>query len=417
MRHIAKQVALCTFGTILEWYDFSLFAALTAIMSVIFFPHTDKYAAMMSTFAVFASGFIMRPIGGIFFGQLGDRIGRKSTLLITILIMTFSTSAIGLIPTGLTISTILVVFLRLLQGFAASGEYPGAIILLGEQTQITKKGFVASFGIFAAPAGIFFGTLICAIASRIIEHTNMIQWGWRIPFLLAAPFGLIGFWIRKALLESEEFKVAEAKKLLVKTPLLILLKKYSGSFLALSCLYILSSSAFYINFIYLGSYSMNLHKLSVNDALYINTLITLIYALSILMFGLLSDYLGKKILMMSACIFIISFTYPLFVFILSGSMYDQILGQAVISALLGMFVGPLAIQSANFFPTQLRYTGVSISLNFATAIFGGTTPIICAWLVRISNDVMMPSYYLITIALLALGVIIFKNRKIKNNLI
>ena len=139
---------------------------------------------MMSTFVVFASGFIMRPIGAIIFGHLGDKIGRKSTLLITVIIMTISTAAIGLIPAGLSLSTSLLVIFRLIQGFAASGEYPGGITLLAEQPNINKRGFISSFGIFAAPAGIFIGTLVCMITSKLIDHHSMVQWGWRAAILL-----------------------------------------------------------------------------------------------------------------------------------------------------------------------------------------------------------------------------------------
>ena len=417
MRPLIKQIVLCTFGTLLEWYDFSLFAALAPIIAEIFFPHSNHFSAMMSTFVVFASGFIMRPIGAIFFGHLGDKIGRKSTLLITIFIMTISTAAIGLIPTDLTISTLLLVFFRLAQGLAASGEYPGGITLLAEQLKANKRGFIASFGIFAAPAGIFIGTLACAIIAKLIDHANMIQWGWRVPFLLGAPFGLIGYFIRKSLLESEEFQIAKREKLLIKIPLLSLIKEHRRGFIALLCLYILSSVSFYVNFIYLSGYAVNVHKYSTASMLYVNAVITLVYAMTIPLFGLISDYLGKRFLMAGACISMICFIYPLFLYILNGDINMQVWGQAFISIMIGMFVGPLAMLSADYFPTQVRYTGVGMSLNISTAIFGGTTPLVCAWLARISNNPIMPAYYFIGIAALALVVIVLTKPDIKNEVI
>src|SRR3990167_3081381 len=414
MKSITKQIILCTFGTLFEWYDFSLFAALAPIISEIFFPHSSHFAAMMSIFVVFASGFIMRPIGAIFFGHLGDRIGRKSTLLITVFIMTISTAAIGLIPVGLSLSILLLVIFRLAQGFAASGEYPGGITLLAEQPNINKRGFVSSFGIFAAPAGIFIGTLVCVITSKLLDHSNMIQWGWRIPFLLGAPLGLIGYLARKALLESEKFRVAKQKNILTKIPVLYLIKEYRREFMVLLCLYILSSVSFYMNFIYLSSYSVNMYKLGTMGALYLNSVTTFVYAISIPLFGLFSDYLGRKPLMIGACLLMICFMYPLFLFILNGDISAQFVAQSLISMMIGMFVGPLAILSADFFPTQVRYTGISMSLNISAAIFGGTTPLICASLTKISNNAITPAYYFIFVAALALiAITLTKPNRIK----
>lgn len=402
MRSLTKQIALCTFGTLFEWYDFSLFAALAPIISEIFFPHSSHFVAMMSTFVVFASGFIMRPIGAVFFGHLGDKIGRKSTLLITVLIMTASTAGIGIIPVELSLSTLLLVIFRLIQGFAASGEYPGAITLLAEQPNINKRGFISSFGIFAAPAGIFIGALVCMITSKLIGHHSMVQWGFRIPFLIGAPLGLIGYLIRKTLLESEEFQIAKQEKILIKTPVLHVIKEYHREFIALFCLYILSSVSFYINFIYLSNYSVNAHKWEAANAMYLNTVTTCIYAISISLFGLFSDYVDRRLLMILACLLMTCFVYPLFLFILNGGLAQQFMAQSLISLMIGMFVGPLAILSADLFPTQIRYTGVSMSLNISAAIFGGTAPLICVWLAKISHAAIAPAYYFIFVAALAL---------------
>lgn len=407
MRLITKQILLCTLGTLLEWYDFSLFAALSPVISEIFFPHSNHFAAMMSIFVIFASGFIMRPLGAIFFGHLGDKVGRKSTLLLTIAIMTISTTAIALIPTQLAISTLLLVIFRLIQGFAASGEYAGGITLLAEQSNVNRKGFITSFGIFSASAGIFIGTLVCVITLKIIDHQNMIHWGWRIPFLIGLPLGFLGYIIRKALLESTEFQMAKQNKFLLPIPIMQLIKKYKKEWIGLSCLYILSSVSFYMNFIYLSNYSINMHKLGTTEALYLNLLITFTYAISIPLFGFISDYLNKKLLMISACILMICSIYPLFIFILHGNIALQFSIQSLISIMIGMLAGPLAILSASFFPPQIRYTGVAMSLNVSASIFGGTTPLVCAWLTHISNNAIAPAYYFILVAVLALISLIY----------
>lgn len=416
MKSITKQIALCTFGTLFEWYDFSLFATLAPVISGIFFPHSSHFAAMMSIFVVFASGFIMRPVGAIFFGHLGDKVGRKSTLLITIFIMTFSTSAIGLIPTNFKFSALLLVIFRLTQGFAASGEYPGGITLVSEQSNAERKGFIASFGLFAAPAGIFSGTLVCIFFTKVLGQNNMVEWGWRIPFLIGTPLGLIGYFIRKTLLESEAFQTAKQEKRLIQVPVFHLVNKYFKRFIALFCLYVFSSVSFYMNFIYLSTYSVNVHKLSISNAMYLNSVTTFIYALSIPFFGFFSDYLGRRrLLMFGSCLITICFMYPLFMIILNGDINTQIMVQSLVSIIIGMFVGPLAILSADFFPTEVRYTGISMSLNISAAIFGGTAPLICAWLTNVTNNEIAPAYYFMFSSVLALiAIILVKPSKIKS---
>lgn len=406
MKSVKKQVALCTIGTMLEWYDFSLFASLAPIISELFFPQSNQFTAMMATFVVFASGFIMRPVGAIFFGHLGDRKGRKSTLLITILVMAIATAGIGIIPVTSTLSTVLLIIFRLVQGFASSGEYPGGIVLLAEQKNQLHKTFISSFGIFSAVMGIFFGTFVCTITTKIIGHNDMIQWGWRIPFLLGAPISIIGFFIRKSLLESVEFQQIKQEKKLNGYPLITLFKSYYKEFLAVFCFFIFSNVSFYVNFIYLSSYSLNRQQIDLTSLMYLNSATTLAYALAIPFFAFVADYIGKRTLMITGCILIIFSIYPLFMVILSGILAIQIIAQIFLSILIAMFVGPLSAMSAEYFPTEIRYTGVGMALNFSAALFGGTAPLVCAWIAKMTNNPLTPSYYVILSAGVALIAVI-----------
>ncbi len=410
MISLKKQVLLCTFGTMLEWYDFSLFASLTVIISSIFFPKTDTSHAIMYTFMVFASGFLMRPIGAIFFGHLGDKIGRKSTLLLTIFLITLSTTVIGLIPTGMFFSTTVLIGCRLFQGFAASGEYAGGITLLSEQPS-DKKGFISSFGIFSAIIGIFFGSLVCTIISKLIGDQLMTHWGWRIPFLLGAPIGILGYFLRKSLLESTEFIKTQNENLIQKIPLLQLLKKYKFNLISLFCMYVFSSISFYINFVYLNSYLIANKNIGITVSMFINSLTILIYAICILFFGFISDFFNKKYIMMLGCILMVILIHPLFTLILKGTYWEIILAQSIISILIGMFVGPIASLSIEFFPINVRYTGVAIALNFSAAIFGGTAPLICAWLAENFNSYYAPAYYFMFATILAFLATFSSHRK------
>lgn len=402
MRVEIKQVVLCTLGTMFEWYDFSLFASLTPLLSEIFFPNSNPVASLMSTLMIFAGGFIMRPVGAIFFGHFGDRIGRKSTLLITILIMTIATTGMGLIPVGVTLSTLLLVICRLAQGFAASGEYPGGIVLLSEQLGFRRKAFISSFGRFAAVIGIFLGTFVCTIVTKAVGHENMIQYEWRIPFLLGAPIGLIVFLIRTSLLESVEFQIVKQASQLSRIPIIVILRKHYKEFAIVFCFYILSNVSFHVNFIYFSSYFLSHNKIDLTSSMYLNSLTTLIYAISILFFGFLSDQFSKTSIMITACVLMIILVYPLFVVILNGSFYAQITAQVFLAILIGMYGGPLPALAADYFPTQVRYTGIATSLNFSAAIFGGTAPLICTWLAKITHNPISPSYYVMLAALLSL---------------
>jgi MHS family proline/betaine transporter-like MFS transporter len=402
MKTLKKQIALCTLGSLFEWYEFTVFASLTPIISILFFPHSNHFAAMMSTFAVLASGYVMRPLGALFFGHLGDTLGRKYTLLITIFLMAGATTAIGLIPTGYPFSTVALVIFRLAQGFATSGEYPGGLALLAEQNNHKHKSFIASFGIFSSGAGCFAGALGFAIIQHCVSNESMLQWGWRLPFLLGAPLGLIGYKLRKSILESPKFQEAKRAGLISHSPILQLLTQHYKTLIAVVFISILTNTLIAINFFYLGNYSLSIHKLTATHVTYLYLLITFIYALAILFFGWLADFFNKKRMIMTASLLIIAFSYPLFEIIIGASITTQFFAQTILSLLVGMVLGPFASLLAESFPTAVRYTGMSITLNVAASFFGGPAPMICGWLTSITGLATAPAFYVMGVALLAL---------------
>jgi MHS family proline/betaine transporter-like MFS transporter len=407
MNTLKKQIALCTLGSVFEWYEFTVFASLTPIISILFFPHSNHFAGMMATFAVFASGYIMRPLGALFFGHLGDTLGRKYTLLITIFLMATATTAIGLIPTGYSFSTIALVIFRLAQGFATSGEYPGGLALLAEQNSHKHKAFISSFGIFSSGAGCFVGALGFAIIQHCVSNENMLQWGWRLPFLLGAPLGFIGYKLRRSILESPKFQEAKRAGLITHSPILQLLTQHYKTLIAVLCISILTNTLVSINFFYLGNYSLSIHKLNANQATYLYLLITFTYAVTILFFGWLADFFNKKRMIITACLLIIGLTYPLFEIIIGTSIPAQFFAEAILSLLVGMVLGPFALLLAESFPTVVRYTGMSITLNVAASFFGGPAPMICGWLTSITASATAPAFYVMGSALLALTASLF----------
>ena len=403
MFSLKKQVAICTVGTVLEWYEFTVFASLSPILAELFFPKSNHLSAMLSTFTIFASGYLIRPLGAFFFGHVGDTLGRKYAVLLTIFLMSISTTAIGVIPVGTAFSTMMLVICRLVQGFATSGEYPGALALLAEQAGEKRKGFISSFGIFGTGLGCFVGALAYAIVLKTVGHDQLLAWGWRIPFLLGAPLGILGYLLRTKMMESKEFLSLKQTSKLSGSPIRILFTKHYKTLFAMLGISILANTLVYINFLYFSGYAVSLHKMSLDAAMYLYLLVSFVYAVSILFFGYLSDYFDKKIMIMTACLFLLFFSYPLFYIIINGSLAIQFISQSILSLLLGMILGPFASILAEGFPTSVRYTGLSVTLNIAASFFGGTAPMVCVWLTKFSGTPLSPAFYIMIVSLLAVS--------------
>lgn len=398
MASLKKQVTLCTVGSILEWYDFSLFACLTPILSQIFFPSSNQLTGLMGTFVIFASGYFVRPIGAIFFGELGDRIGRKYSLLITIFTMTVATTMIGLIPKGGTYAALMLVLCRLAQGFACSGEYPGMLTLLSEQCSSKRQSFISSTGGFATCVGSMLGALLYVVLLASLGQDRMLDWGWRIPFLLGAPLGIFGYLLRKYIYESSEFIRLKENNLTARTPLFDLFRAHRATLLAGLSVSILTNTIIMTNYVYLGNYALSIHKITSAQVIYLQLTVQVVYAFSILLFGFMADYVNKRLLILSGCLLFMIGIYPLFNLILTGDIYQQFLGQAVIAFGLGIVLGPFTSVLPEQFPARVRFSGLSVILNFAASFFGGTAPIVCGWLTKISGSPTMPAVYLILIS-------------------
>ncbi len=393
-----KQIALCTLGTIFEWYEFSLYACLSPILAQIFFKDSHHATALMATFVIFASGYLMRPLGAVFFGQLGDRYGRKYTLVITIFAMTFATTAIGMIPTGATSATVMLIICRLIQGFATSGEYPGGLTLLAEQGDTKRPAFISSFGIFGTGAGCFSGALAYFILLQTLGMDAILQWGWRIPFLLGAPLGVIGYLLRRYSLESPEFIALQATKTTVRVPVIDLFRHHSKALMVMLSISIFTNALTYITFLYFGTTLASQHKLTSAEVIYVNLMITFVYSLSILLFGWIADWVNKKTLLVCGCLAMLVSAHFIVMQIMLGGITAIFSGLACLAFLIGMVLGPFASILPQHFPAAIRYTGVSVTLNFAAAFFGSSAPMICHWLSTTTGSVLAPSMYMIVLA-------------------
>jgi len=407
-------------GNILEWYDFTVYGFFATVIGAQFFPNEDKVVQLISAFGIFAAGYLMRPIGGIIFGHIGDSQGRKKALLISIMMMAIPTTLIGFLPNYDSIgwySALLLVILRLFQGLSVGGEFTGSISFLVEKAPDGKRGFFGSWSTFGVFGGMLLGSAMGSLITSLLDQTQLHDYGWRIPFLFGAIIGVVGLYLRKDMGDDEHFEKIKKEHKSSKTPLAEFWKDYKLKALKVILLSWSFGVSVYLIFIFLPSYLHTFHQVKLDDALSAHTIALIVLMLLIPLFGHLTDRIGRKKVLFLSLIGFIVFSYPLFAYMFNNT-FQAILGAMLVFALLeAMFQAVMPALMTETFPASVRYTGLSISYNFSLALFGGTTPLFCTWIVKQSGgDVWMPVYYLIATCIIGLVVVIFIPETYKNKL-
>lgn len=363
-------------GYILEWFDFGVYGFLAAIIAKNFFPSADDFAPLLASFAVFGVGFVARPVGSLVFGRIADLRGRHVTLAMTMILMAISTVAIGLLPTYDRIgiwAPALLVAARLVQGFAAGGEWGTAAAFLVEWGGANRRGFFGAFQQSSIAAGLLLGSLVAAILSSTLDAGALSAWGWRIPFFLGALLGPVGMYVRRRVQESPAYanEAAQAVKLRRGQFARALLHAFSFTiFWAVSS---------YMVAVYMPTFANKYAQISRTQALWTSTasLATVIVVAPLM--GALSDRIGRKPVLLASCLFFLVLSYPLYAFIVSGIgfatfFWTQLLMNVVFTMYSG--AGPAAL--AEMFPTRVRSTGVAFGGALAT-ILGGFSPFLTTW--------------------------------------
>jgi MHS family proline/betaine transporter-like MFS transporter len=399
-----RAIGASVIGNALEWFDFTVYAFLAAIIGKHFFPSTDDSVVLLSTFAVFGVGFVARPLGGILIGIFGDRFGRKPALLLTIGMMAVGTGLIGILPTYASIgiaAPILLVIARLIQGFSAGGEWGGSASFLVEWAPRNRRGFYASFH----PASIFLGQLCglgtTALLTSSLGSVAMADWGWRIPFLLGALLGPIGLILRRTIDETPAFRRAVAKPDPVPSKLdrpawIVLIHAF--------CFVAVQSVVVYTFFSYFPTFMQKYLNLTADQALWSTTIANAVVMVTCLGAGALSDKIGRKPLMLVHCVAFLVLTYPLMAMLLAnGATFSTIvITQAFLGFLTGLFLGSFPAALVEFFPTRKRLTGLGTAYNLASMVFGGFAPFIATWLITKTDSPIAVSFYTIFAATLSL---------------
>ncbi|MFY1663894.1 MFS transporter [Pseudomonas sp. Pseu.R1] len=402
---LRKVIVAASIGNFVEWFDFAVYGFLATTIAQEFFPSGDASAALLKTFAVFAVAFAFRPLGGLFFGMLGDKIGRKRTLAFTILLMAGATTLIGLLPAYAAIGVtapILLTIIRCAQGFSAGGEYAGACAYLMEHAPRGKRAWYGSF----VPVSTFAAFASAAIFAYALESPlsaeAMSTWGWRLPFLVAAPLGLVGLYLRWKLDETPAFQAVEEDHAVAHSPLKDTLRHHGGAILALGAFISLTALSFYMFTTYFATYLQVAGGLNRATALLVSLIALLFAAAMCPVAGAFSDKVGRRATVITACVLLAVMVYPSFLMASSGSFTGSIIGVMLLATGAVLCNVVTAALLSETFPTRTRYTASAITYNMAYTIFGGTAPLMATWLIGLTGSNLAPAFYLIAIALLGL---------------
>ncbi|MCS3492885.1 MHS family proline/betaine transporter-like MFS transporter [Arthrobacter sp. JUb119] len=400
-----KVIAASFIGNFVEWFDYAAYGYLAVTIAAVFFPSDDPQAGLLMTFGVFAISFLVRPVGGFIWGHLGDKIGRREALSWSILLMTGATFCIALLPGYASIgfgAPLLLLALRLVQGFSAAGEYAGASAFLVEYAPANRRGLYAAVVPASTATGLLFGSLMAAGLTGLLSTGDLESWGWRIPFLLAAPMGLIGRYIRTKLEDSPAFLEASESSTPEGSPVGSLLKNHWRQLVQAAGAVLLNAVGFYVLLSYMPTYLSEELGLDATRSYLATTVALLAYVGFIFVTGMLSDRFGRKRVLISASILFILFTVPAFMALESGNFLIIVLVQILLGAMLTLNDGTLPSYLAEMFPTKVRYSGFAVSFNLSNALFGGTAPFVATLLIATSGNVLAPGWYLMGAAVISL---------------
>ncbi|MGO4443983.1 MFS transporter [Mycobacterium sp. 2YAF39] len=405
---VRKAVRGAAIGNTVEWYDFAIYSTLATYIADQFFPSGDETAALLSTFAVFAAAFFMRPLGGFFFGPLGDRIGRQRVLALVIILMSGSTFLIGLVPSYDSIGVaapLLLLLLRCVQGFSAGGEYGSGACYLAEFAPDKHRGFVVSFLVWSVVVGFLLGSLTVTGLETLLSESAMSSYGWRIPFLIAGVLGVVGLYIRLKLGDTPEFETLRDEGEVSSSPLKEALTTSWRPILQIAGLVVIHNVGFYVVFTYLPTYFTKTLEFTKTNAFVSITIASIVAMILIPPLGALSDRIGRKPLLIAGAVGFVIFAYPLFMLLNAGSLAAAIAAHAGLAAIESVFVSASLAAGAELFATRVRSSGYSIGYNVSVAIFGGTAPYVATWLVAQTGNELAPAYYVIAAAIISLATV------------
>lgn len=411
----AKPIFAASIGNALEWYDFGLYGYLATVLQELFFPFENQTVGLLSVFLVFAIGLFMRPFGGLIFAHIGDKYGRKASLVASMSTIAIPTFLMGFLPTyhqaGAFAIALLVIF-RLLQGLAVGGEFIGSMIFLAEHAHAHNRGLSTCLIYSVGTLGGLLGSLGGALLHALFSEQQILDGAWRIPFFFGIIVGGIGLYIRFKVNETPLFlKLKKAKKT-AEYPIKEALREHKKEIVIIYFLIAFQGVGFYLPFVYLSTWLIKDAHFSGSEALFINSIGLLFLIFLIPLSAALSDRIGRKKILMTGCLATCVFAYPLLSLLSASasSPHSFIIASFVMfvfALIMALYQGPLAATLTELLSTKNRYMALIIGYNFSAALFGGMTPYLAAYLVDTTGMIQAPSFLLILIGAIAFFVLFF----------
>lgn len=410
-KELNRVVLASVVGSFVEWFEFSVYGYLAAILGKVFFPSSEPGMQLIASLAAFAVAFFARPFGGFLFGPIGDRYGRKNVLTVTILMMALATCAIGLIPSHDTIgiaAPILLVVMRLLQGISAGGEGSGAAIFVAEYCSDKHRTAVTSWVEVGCISGFAFGAIITTILTSLFTADQINDWAWRVPFLLALPLGAIGLYIRNHLEETPTFQaVRESKTAPPKVSWRHLFETHKGPLLQSCGLIIVTNITLYTVVTYIPTYLISTLTMAPAQGFMLSLGPQIFLIVMIPVMGWLADRITRKATMLAGSVAILVLAIPCFSMLSTGGYLEKLAALMVMNLCLAAMLGCIFAAVPALFAPHVRFTGMAISYNVSVALFAGTAPMLNAWLIQRTGNPMMPAYYLMLGALVGVVALLY----------
>jgi MFS transporter, MHS family, proline/betaine transporter len=395
-------------GNFVEWYDFVIYASFVPIISVLFFPTEDRTASLSATIAVFGAAFVFRPLGGLIFGHLGDRVGRRNTLATAVILMSVATAAISILPTYAQIGVLaplLLVAARAAQGFSAGGEWGGSAVFMVEFAPERRRGYYGAWQTATVGLGAAAGSLISFTFTSALSEGILINWGWRIPFLIALPLGLIGLYLRLRLEDTPNFRtvVEEPDKKTRRLPVLEGFRLYPKNIAVGAGIVIAASLGVYVFHGLIPTYL----NVTVGVPLALAQLSTmvgqLVFAMCAVLWGVLSDRTERRRpFLVAGNLGLLLLSYPALLLLQQGTLAFLLLGQALFALIVTAIMGLVPTVLSELFPTNIRYSTLSVAYILTNSLIVGTAPYVFASLVSRTNDISIAAYYIVVATVVSL---------------